>query len=289
MSTYRYDIDPDSDLASLLEPGKKYTIRNEAGQDLGFSDFGYSEQDESTSGQGIAFISSKTGKLVSGRRNGHASFVVVSSLPWPPKLETRMRRCKTNDSHASDNGKSPPQLLEVTVLNTATEDVTVQIRDRQRFLTANGPMETEDAEEHCLPFDPRPRIIDAEIPTPKATIQVIDINTQAVVRPAHKPTGYFQYKLTDPRPRSKNLVTLKPGEPLIRHVDISEVTIGLPDGTYGLRMEPRGMWWCLGNCEAFAVEDGERVPQRLFTSMIPPLMLECEDVVEVQVQNGAAI
>lgn len=289
MSIYRYDIDPASELASLLEPGKKYTIRNEAGQDLGFNDFGYSEQDEYASGQGMAFTSSETGKLVSGRRNGHASFVVVPSLPWPPKLETRMRRCKTKDSRASDNGKGQPQLLEVTVLNTANEDVTVQTRDRQRFLTANGPMETEDAEEHCLAWDPRPHIIDAETPAPKATIQVIDIKTHAVVRPAHKPTGFFQYKLTDPRPRLKNLVTLKPGEPIIRRVDISEVTIGLPDGTYGLRMEPRGMWWCLGNCEGFAVEDGERVPQRLFTSMIPPLMLECEDVVEVQVQNGAAI
>lgn len=286
MSTYRYDIDPGSELASLLEPGKKYTIRNQAGQDLGFKDYGYSEHDEFAPGQEMAFTSSENRTLVSGRVNGHASFTVVPSLPWPPKLETCMRRCETNDN---DSGKEQPQLLEVTVINTSTEDITVQTRDRQRFLTANGPMQTEDTEEQCLDLDPRPRIIDAETPAPKATIQVIDIKTHTVLRRAHNPTGFVQYKLTDPRPRLKNLVTLKPGEPLIRHVDISEVTIGLPDGVYGLRMEPRGMWWCLGNCEDFVAEDGERVPHRLFTSMIPPLMLECEDAVEVQVRNGSLI
>lgn len=216
--------------------------------------------------------------------NGHARFTVVPALPWPPKLETHMRRCETNDT---DNGNEQPPLLEVTVINTSNEDVTVQTRDRQRFLTTNGPMDTADAEEHCVALDPRPRIIDTETPAPQSTIQIIDIKTRAVVRPAHRPTGFFQYKLTDLRPSLQHLVTLRPGEPLIRRIDISQVIIGVPDGVYGLRMEPRGMWWCLGNCEDFA-EDGH-VPQRLFNPMIPPLMLQCEDVMEVQVQNGAII
>ncbi|CEJ88857.1 hypothetical protein VHEMI04883 [[Torrubiella] hemipterigena] len=240
MCTYLYDIDPASELGSLLEPGKKYIIRNQAGKDLGFTDYGYSEQDKSANRQWLAFTpSSEKRKLVSGRVNGHASFTVVPALPWPPKLETHMRRCETNDN---DNGKEQSPLLEVTVLNPANEDVTVQTRDRQRFLTANGPMDTADAEEHCVALDPRPRIIDTETPAPKSTIQIIDIKARAVVRPAHRPTGFFQYKLTDLRPSLQHLVTLRPGEPLIRRIDISQVIIGVPDGLYGLRMEPRGMW-----------------------------------------------
>jgi hypothetical protein len=289
MSTYRYDVDPESELASLLEPGKKYTIRNKAGQDLGFRDYAYSDQAESRNEQEESFMSGEIDKLVAGRVNGHASFSVVSSLPWPPKLQTRMQRCRTEDGHTSADSKERAKMLEITVLNSTSEDVTIQTRGRQRFLIPSGPMDTEDTEEHCPALDPRPRIIDAAAPAPKWTIQIIDIKTYTVVRPARKPSGFVQYQLTDPRPRLENLVTLKPGEPLVRHVDITEVITGLPDGTYGLRMEPRGMWWCLGNCGDFAVEDGEHVPQRLFTSMIPPLTLECEDVVEVQIHNGAAI
>lgn len=55
MSIYLYDIDPASELGSLLEPGKKYIIRNQAGQELGFTDYGYSEQDKSANRQGLAF------------------------------------------------------------------------------------------------------------------------------------------------------------------------------------------------------------------------------------------
>ncbi len=142
-----------------------------------------------------------------------------------------------------------------------------------------------EPEEEYPPGDPRPRIIDSKVPAPAATIQVVDTATDTIVCGTTKPGVCGLYQMHDPRPKLELLVTLKPDAPLVRRVDISMMLSDLQDGTYGLRIEPRGMWWCFGSCEDFATEGEDRVPQHLFQTMIPPLMLECEDVVELRVDN----
>ncbi|KAM5377857.1 hypothetical protein ACJZ2D_004761 [Fusarium nematophilum] len=281
LSVYQYYVDPKSELASLLEPGKKYTIRNKAGDDLGGKGYTYVHQEEHTEEQGKVSTSDDKPKLVSSRADGRATFTVVPSLPWSPKTQTRLRRRRAEE----DNSNDGVTLLEITVLNTGTEAISVQTRGRQRFLVPWGPMQPE---EEYPPEDPRPRIIDQKTPAPGATIQVVDTATNTIVRETTKPGVCGLYQKHDPRPKLEVLVTLEPGEPLVRQVDVSKLLSGLPDGTYGLRMEPRGMWWCAGKCEDFAAEGEDRVPHHLFKTMIPPLMLESEDVVEVQVENGVA-
>ncbi len=284
LSIYQYHIDPSSELASLLEPGKKYTIRNKAGEDLGGKVYTYADQAEPLKEQGEPSTPIEKSKLVSSEADGRASFTVVPSLPWPPKIQTRMQWRRSEGDNIGDDRKGGVTLLEITVLNTGTEAITVQSRGRQRFLVPWGPMEAEE----YPPEDSRPRIIDPKTPAPAATIQVVDIAINTIVRGATKPGVCGLYQKHDPRPKLELLVTLKPGEPFVRRVDISRVLYGLPDCTYGLRMEPRGMWWCAGSCEDFATEGEDRVPQYLFQTMIPPLMLECENVVELQVENGVA-
>ncbi|KPM35582.1 hypothetical protein AK830_g10982 [Neonectria ditissima] len=285
LSKYQYHINPSSKLASFFKPGKKYAISNKAGGDLGGKGSTYAEQADPKKEQGKPSTSSENLKLVSSRADGRASFTVVPSLPWPPKVQTRMQRCRSEGGDITDDDKGNATLLEITVLNTGNEAITVQTRGRQRFLVPRGPME---AEEDFPPEDPRPRIIDTKTPAPAASIQVVDTATGTTVRGTTKPGVCGLYQKHDPRPKLELLVTLKPGEPLIRHVDVSRLLADLPDGSYGLRMEPRGMWWCIGSCEDFKAEGEDRVPYHLYSAIIPPFMLECEDVVELQVENGVA-
>lgn len=280
LSIYQCHIDPSSELASKLEPGKKYIIKSRAPKDLGGTCM-YIDQAESPREQEKSSKSSQNPKLVSSAANGRAIFTVLPSLPWPPKIQTQMQR------YRSDDGKGDMPQLEIKVVNTGSEAVTVQTSGQQRFLYPKGPLEDEDGGSSA---DSRARIIDSKLSAVLSTIQVIDMATDTVVREASKPDVCGGGGVNpDPCPRLQTLVTLKPGEPLVRHVEIGKRLSGLPDGTYGLRMEPRGMWWCAGGCEEFAAEDEERVPQHLFKSMIPPLMLECDDIVEVRVENGEVV
>ncbi|KAF4993316.1 hypothetical protein FDECE_13431 [Fusarium decemcellulare] len=281
ISIYQCRRDPKSQLASLLKPGKKYTIRHRAGQYLGNG--WYTENPEELR-QPPLTLSDKQ-KLVVSKADGRASFNVVPCLSWPPKIQARMQWCRSRGDIITFDEKDGAMRLEITVLNAGAEAITFQTRGRQRFLIPWGPMEPE---EDYPALDPRPRIIDLQSPAPRATIQVIDMTTNTIVRGATKPGVCGLYEKHNPRPKLELLETLEPGKPLVRQVDIGSVISDLPDGKYALRMEPRGMWWCAGRCEDFAAEGEDRVPQHLFKTMIPPLMLECEDVVQVQVENGVA-
>ncbi|SPJ72810.1 uncharacterized protein FTOL_02539 [Fusarium torulosum] len=266
LSEYYYHIDPESELASLLEPGEKYSIKNFTGWQLGADKYAYIDE------QGELSSPSKKQKLVSSRVHGRPTFHVVESLPWPPELQTRMHKDKDT------NGNS--MLVDVTVLNMGSKAITVQTHGRQRFLTPHGALQQDEE----FPInDGRPRIIDPDRPSPDATIQILDVCTNKVIRGAKKRSGYVQYHQKDLRPTLDLLTTLRPGEPLIRHIDVGNLLSNLPDGEYGLRMEPRGMWWCIGDCKEW---DEDRVPHDLFSTLIPPLMLKCDDVVRVQVENG---
>ncbi|KAM0232042.1 hypothetical protein ACHAPO_008076 [Fusarium lateritium] len=189
--------------------------------------------------------------------------------------------------HKTDEPKDKSTVLEVTVTNNGNEPICVQTRHRQRFLVPNSPMQQQDEEFPSL--DSRPRIIDPSTPAPGSTIQVFDLATGQVVHETYKPgpcggAGHAP----DPRPKLEILTPLRPGQPLVRHVDVGNLLSKLPGGKYGLRMEARGMWWCKGDTEDFATAGEDRVPHDVFKTTIPPLMLQCGDVVVIQVENGTA-
>jgi hypothetical protein len=91
------------------------------------------------------------------------------------------------------------------------------------------------------------------------------------------------------------MVTIKPGSPLVRLVDISKVIVGWPmegrlsDGVYEIHLVERGMWWCWASQEELAASDDDRVPKRLWNRLVPPARLYSEDVVAFQIQNGEVI
>lgn len=267
---HEYHLDPESELASLLEAGKKYRIRVKHHRDFGGDGHRYVDDANPDNEQSNR---KKGPSLVIGRIEGSAIFTVLPSLPWPPKIRTTMRR------YPSDEDAGVTQ-LEITVLNTDTRSATVQTRGRQNILLPWGPVYEEDEWSNC------PRIIDAQRPSPSRTIQIINMNDNSIIRKPAPPGGFQQGPIGDRRPKLGTLVTMRPGEPLVRRVDVSDLLSDLADGAYGLRMEPRGMWWCEGDWNGFSVHDNERVPQNIFQTMIPPLVLECRDTVEVHIKNS---
>jgi hypothetical protein len=194
-----------------------------------------------------------------------------------------MQRYKGEGGKTSNNDAAR---IKVSVCSKGNEPITVQTRGRQRFLTPNVPY-LPDAE--FPPEDSRPRIIDPESPTPRASIQVLDISTGEIVLEAAKPGPCGLHQEEDPRPTLEFLTTLEPDEPLVRYVDVSSLISKLPDGKYGLRMEPRGMWWCTGGYRDFGIEPEDRVPHHVFSTLIPPVILRCEDVVELKIKNGTVL
>lgn len=273
LSVYEYRVEPGSELASLFEPGNNYEIRIKKGGPAGGrgpGDFG---------GRGHTYLdttrnpaSTESPKLVYDRADGRANFLVVASLPWPPAVETRMQQSQSKDA-----------TLEITVLNQGDDTVTVQTRGRQRYLSPWGPMYPREE------YSSRPRLIDSQTPAPGGHLQIIDLLTKEVVREVTKPPICQLHGPHDPRPKLESLIVLKPGEGLVREVDISGLLSKLPDGEYGLRMEPRGMWWCPGSYEDWRDEVDDRVPHHLYKTLIPPLVLQCEDIVEVHVSNGVVV
>lgn len=73
-------------------------------------------------------------------------------------------------------------------------------------------------------------------------------------------------------------------------MDINEPLFGQPDGDYEIHLEPRGLWWCLFDCDNL-VEDEEgggsdRVLHQLSDRRIPRVMLETDDHVVIRVKGG---
>lgn len=144
----------------------------------------------------------------SSRADGWASFQVVSSLRWPPRIQTRMQRHQSEADDNADHKGGNATKLDITVINTGTQAIAVQTRSRQRFLVPRGPIKPEEQPTE----DPRPRIIDTKTPAPAATLQVIDMATETVVREATKLGVRGLYQKHDPRPKLEVLTTLRPGE-----------------------------------------------------------------------------
>ena len=285
-TVYQCHIDINGDLASILEPGKKYVIRLASG-DLGVKRWAYSDQKQFVDNGETPSHSSKMVKLVNSKPTAsNATFKVVKNLPSPPRIETRMRPCAPSTS--SDSALANSQLssstpaLEVSVINTGSDSVTVQTRGHQRFLIPWGPFQLEpDAD------DDRMRIIDAAPhKPPTSSLQVVDSVTGDVVRGnERRGTGPLTDSNADQRPKVADVVTLPPGVPIIRKVDIGALVEGLLDGQYKIRMQSRGCRWWHGQIGKEEGEDG-RVPAQLCEIITCPLMLESQDEVELRIRDG---
>lgn len=284
-TVYQCHVDVNGKLASILEPGKRYIIRL-ASEDLGAKRWAYSNQKQFVDNDGKPSHDSDAVKLVNSKPTaGNATFTVVKSLSWPPRMEIRMRlgaSSPSSDSALSNAKLTSSTALEVSVINTGSDSVTVQTRGHQRYLIPWGPFQPEpDA------GDDRMRIIDATPhKPPTSSLQVVDSATGEVVRGnEQRSTGPLTDSNADRRPKAENLVTLKPGAPFIRKIDIRALLDGLVDGHYKIRMQSRGCRWWHGEVEKEECEDG-RVPAHLCRIIISPLMLKSQDEVELRIRDG---
>ncbi|KAL8919542.1 MAG: hypothetical protein Q9208_006734 [Pyrenodesmia sp. 3 TL-2023] len=272
---YQCPIDVNGDLASILEPGKKYIIRL-AGNDLGVKQWAYGDRKDLISDDGKSSHDSGAVNLVKSKITaGKAAFKVVKNLPWPPRVETRM--CLPSSSPSPDS-----TTLEISVCNIGSDSVTVQTRGDQHFLVPWGPFQPEpDAS------DDRRRIIHASphIP-PTSSLHIVEPATGKVVR-RNEQRGICRLtdSSADRRPKVEDVVTLRPGVPLVRMIDVGALVDGLQDGQYRVRMQAKGCRWWHGEVGEQECEDG-RVPAHLGTSTIPPLMLESQDEVELLIRDG---
>ena len=285
-TVYQCHIDVDGDLASILEPGKKYVIRL-ASEDLGMKRWVYSDRNQLIDNDWKPRYDSEAVKMVNSKATaGNATFKVVKGLPWPPRMETRIRLCASSTSSdsalANTHGSSNINALEISVLNTGFDSVTVQTRGNQRFLIPWGPFQPEPEAD-----DDRMRIIDATPhKPPTSSLQVIDSATGEVVRGnERRGTGPLTDSNADQRPKMEDVVTLRPGVPLIRKFHIGPLVDGLVDEQYKVRLQSRGCRWWHGEIGKEEGEDG-RVPAHLCRIITSPLILESQDEVELRVRDG---
>ena len=217
-------------------------------------------------------------KLVNSKATaGNATFTVVKSLYCPPQID--LSRLLFHPLSTDSSQQRDITILEISAVNTGSESITVQTRGHQRFLIPWGPFQPEpDA------IDDRMRIIDASPnKPPTSSLQIVDSATGEVVRGNEQHgTGPLTDSNADRRPKPEELVTLKPGEPVIREVEIEALVNGLENGQYKIRMQPRGCRWWHGEVKVEEEEGDGRVPAHL----CPPLMLESQDEVELRIRDG---
>lgn len=282
---YHYQVDVNDEWTSILEPGKKYTIRL-ASEDLGVKRWAYSDRNQFVDDDRKPGLDSEAVKLVNSKATaGNATFAVVKSLSWPPRIETRMRLCVSSPSPDSPlvNAKLSSRIaLKVSAINLGSDSVTVQTRGHQRFLIPWGPFQPES--DAC---DDRMRIIDATpYKPPTSSLQVVDSATGEVVRGNEQcGTGPLTDSNVDGRPKATDVVTLKSGAPIVREIDIGALVNGLMDGQYKIRIQSKGCRWWHGEVGKEFCED-VRVPADLCGIIIPPLMLESQDEVELRIRDG---
>ncbi len=290
VTVYQYHIDVNGELSSILEPGKKYMIRLASG-DLGVKRWAYSDHTQFIDDGGKLSHDSDAVKMVASRSTtGNAKFRVVKSLPWPPRIETRMLLCVSSPSSdlalTNIRQSSNNSALEVSITNTGSDFVTVQTRGSQHFLHPWGPLQPEpDADDDRMriihPMHHRP---------PTSSLQVVDSATGEVVR-YNKPSRIVPLTISNPdrRPKMEDVMTLKPEVPITRRFDIQALVDGLVDGQYKIRMQSKGCWWRLGEAEKENGEDGRVTALESFRIGIPPLMLETQDEVELRIRDGLVL
>ncbi|KAI4182897.1 MAG: hypothetical protein L6R41_005709 [Letrouitia leprolyta] len=285
-AVYQYRIDVDGDLQSILLPGKKYRIRL-ASQDLGVKRWAYSNRTHFIDNEETPSNNSEPVRLVNSKSTaGNATFKTVTKLKWPPIIKTRMRLCalpQPSEEAAIETEKRSGDVLEVSVLNTSLFPVSVQTRGHQYFLHPWGIFEPEPDVE-----DDRPRIIDADpIHPPTSSLQIIDSATGDAVREKKQQRAicHLTSLTAERRAMLDHVVTLKPGEPLIKIFNVKPFVEGLADGQYKIQMQSKGCRWWDGEIKKEESEDG-RVHEHYGGVLIPPLMLETQDEVEIEIRDG---
>ena len=229
-TVYQCQIHAGGELASILEPRKKYIIRL-ANKNLGIKRWAYSDEKQFVDNDAKPFDDPESTKLVNSKSTaGNATFKLVNNLSWPPKIEIKMRLWPSYPS--SDPAVSHPQLnnsgaLEVSVFNTSSDTITVQTRGHQHFLIPWGPFQPEPDVD-----DDRMRIIDATPHRPPtSSLQVVESATEKIVRRNERhDIAPLTCSNADRRPKVEDVVRLKPGTPLIRKIDIAALVDGLADG-----------------------------------------------------------
>lgn len=123
---FKYRIDGDSELASLLQPGKEYSIKL-ASRDIGIKWWTYVDEPQLPLSEEQISQSSEPAKLLNSKPSaGHAAFTVVDSLPWPPEVRTHMRIIPATETAV--------ELLEICITNAGPLPLSIQVQGRQRFL-----------------------------------------------------------------------------------------------------------------------------------------------------------
>lgn len=96
LSRYISHVDVNGELASIIEPDKKYVVRL-ASEDLGVKRWAYSDRKQFVDNDGKHSHGSEAVKLVNSKSTaGKVTFKVVKSLSWPPRIETSMRLCASS-------------------------------------------------------------------------------------------------------------------------------------------------------------------------------------------------
>ncbi|THZ78125.1 hypothetical protein D6C85_01247 [Aureobasidium pullulans] len=270
---FEYRIDADSELASLLQPGKEYSIKL-ASRDIGIKWWTYVDEPQLPLSEEQISQSSEPAKLLNSKPSaGHAAFTVVDSLPWPPEVRTHMRIIPATETAV--------ELLEISMTNTGPLPLSIQVQGRQRFLEPQGLFGPDNSQ-----MTPSHRPLETETPVLYLGFLVTNTATDEIVLgDGKRRTGCIGLTSgrVDPRPRMQDLITLEPAQPLIRHVDLGGIVVGLEDGTYRVSFREKAMWWCEGRKENICDQEDGRVKKELFRKDIPPVMLRCEDTFELRV------
>jgi hypothetical protein len=263
-------------------PGREYRI-SLASRDIGIKWYTYTDDPSLPIDQDLFSRPSETARIVNSKPSaGHAAFKVVESLPWPPEVSTHL--------HLIPATYARPSCIQVSITNMSTQPLSIQPR-----LGSLLYLQPRDLLGDRTTTRPRMhRTLEPDLPLSSFDFSVTNVLTKEEV-PDNLPRpgcmGLSPPKL-DPRPRSKDLLTLEPGQAVLRRVDVGTVLRKCEDGVYTIRLRKQAKWWCVGGvkdiCDA---EDGDggRVRKELFSREIPPLVLKSEDTIEVRKVNGGII
>lgn len=285
VTEYRYRINPGSPLASLFESGKKYSIAL-ASRDLGNHRW-VGNDDVPLSSTLISTVESSIEdcNLVSNPHSGFAVFSVVESLIWPPSVETRMHLLSAQKNANSSSDGQDRTLLQVTVTNTGSDVICMQTRGHQRFLSPWGPFQPES--DDGLNAGRRPCVLDSSSTT--GNLQAIDVKTGTVVRDRAKPRvcGLASGR-PDLGPTVDQLVVLRPGVAISREIQLDRWVRGLENGTYLIRLVPKGCWWHFGDVKGDPDHDG-KVSKRYIIAKQTPVVLQSDNEVRFELVDGTIV
>lgn len=170
---FEYRIDVDSELASLLQPGKDYSIKL-ASKDLGIKWWTYVDDPQAPLSEEQISQPSEPAKLLNSKLSaGHAAFTVVGSLPWPPEVRTHMRIIPATETAV--------ELLEISMTNTGPLPLSIQVQGRQRLLEPQSLFGPENPQR-----TPSHRPLETETPVLYFGFLVTNTATDEIVHWLHR-------------------------------------------------------------------------------------------------------